>query len=201
MSCRGILCRRVISEDFSGWLGGAYGANVWAADRFIDSLTQKTFPTPITITQLSEMYQDFYLSGFDQIKSYISSLYLALSSKKKAGSAGGPETQMLSLSEISQKKKDRRLLGRKKLALEEALERRTCERIYGRIWRHKSTDDEARDESLGSKTAALKVVGVRLEHLGIGGMDDEEMVKALGQARDGMWALWYTGRLSAGVLS
>lgn len=74
---------------------------------------------------------------------------------------------MLSLGEIAQKKRDRKLLEVKRLAFEEAIERRITEGIYNRIWRHKSTDDEARDESLRSKMAALNVVGVKLAHLGV----------------------------------
>lgn len=74
---------------------------------------------------------------------------------------------MLSLGEIAQKKRGRKLLEVKRLALEEAVERRITESIYNRIWRHKSTDDEARDESLRSKMAALNVVGVKLAHLGV----------------------------------
>merc|ERR1712093_875119 len=53
------------------------------------------------------------------------------------------------------------------VALEEAVERRVTEGIYARIWRHRSTQDEAQDEKLRSKTAALSVVGIGLTDLGI----------------------------------
>lgn len=74
---------------------------------------------------------------------------------------------MLSKAQIHQKKRDRKLLEVRRVALEEAIERRVTEGLYDKLWRHKSTDDEARDESLQSKIAALKVVGVSLEHLGV----------------------------------
>lgn len=74
---------------------------------------------------------------------------------------------MLSREEIAQKKRDRKMLDIKRLALEEAVEKRITEGVYNRLWRHKSTDDEARDESLRSKMAALNVVGVKLGHLGV----------------------------------
>lgn len=74
---------------------------------------------------------------------------------------------MLSREEIAQKKRDRKMLDIKRLALEEAVEKRITEGVYDRLWRHKSTDDEARDESLRSKMAALNVVGVKLGHLGV----------------------------------
>jgi hypothetical protein len=74
---------------------------------------------------------------------------------------------MLSRAEMAQKKRDRKILETKRVALEEAVERRVTEGVYDRIWRHRSTDDEARDDSLHSKIAALGVVGVKLAHLGV----------------------------------
>jgi hypothetical protein len=77
------------------------------------------------------------------------------------------EQQMLTSDEIAERKKARKLLEQKRVALEEAIERRVCEGIYDRIWRHRSTQDEAQDEKLRSKTAALAVVGIGLTELGI----------------------------------
>lgn len=78
------------------------------------------------------------------------------------------------------------MLAAKRFALEEAVERRVTGGIYDKIWRHRSTDDEARDESLRSKRETLKVVGVGLGHLGVAGVEDGDMVEALTPARDGM---------------
>ena len=77
------------------------------------------------------------------------------------------EQQMLTPEEIFDRRRVRRLLEHKKVALEEAVERRVCERIYTRIWRHRSTIDEARDEKLQSKIAALALVGINLKDLGV----------------------------------
>jgi hypothetical protein len=74
---------------------------------------------------------------------------------------------MLTTEEIAEKKRARKALDHKRVALEEAVERRVCEKIYDRIWRHRSTQDEAQDEKLRSKTAALSVVGIGLTDLGI----------------------------------
>ena len=74
---------------------------------------------------------------------------------------------MLTPQEISDRRKARRLLEHKRLALEEAVERRVCEKMYRRIWRHRSTLDEVRDEKLRSRTAALALVGIGLKDLGI----------------------------------
>lgn len=82
-------------------------------------------------------------------------------------SISAPEQQMLTPQEISDRRKARRLLEHKRLALEEAVERRVCERVYRRIWRHRSTLDEVRDEKLRSRTAALALVGIGLKDLGI----------------------------------
>ena len=72
---------------------------------------------------------------------------------------------MLTAGEISNRRKARRLLELEKVALEEAVERGVCERLYDRLWRHRSTDDEERDSKLSSKTAALAVVGIGLKEL------------------------------------
>lgn len=85
------------------------------------------------------------------------------------------EQQMLTAEEIADRKRARKVLEHKRVALEEAVERRVCEGIYDRIWRHRSTQDEAQDEKLRSKTAALSVVGIGLTDLGIDlGQDSNE---------------------------
>lgn len=147
---------------------------------FIESLSLKIHPTPLSVAQLMEVFQQFYVTAFQQIDTHVSHSYLSLSSKKTRPSPSPKNpTQMLSLSEISQKKRDRKLLDAKRLALEEAVERKITEGVYDRIWRHKSADDDARDESLRSKMAALNVVGVKLGHLGVelegaqGNIDEE----------------------------
>lgn len=106
-----------------------------------------------------------------------------------------PEQQMLTPQEISERRKSRRLLEQKGIALEEAVERRVCERVYDRIWRHRSTLDEVRDEKLRSRTAALALVGIDLEDLGIKFEEssskskeviDAEVEKWISKAREGL---------------
>ncbi|KAL8687763.1 MAG: hypothetical protein Q9224_005057 [Gallowayella concinna] len=159
-------------------------------DRFIESLTAKVHTEPPTIERLSILFQDFYANAESHIATHIS----ALSTKNQRGpspspsistkSSGkklrsmsskdtiesplsAPEQQMLTPQEISDRRKARRLLEHKRLALEEAVERRVCERVYRRIWRHRSTLDEVQDEKLRSRTAALALVGIGLKDLGI----------------------------------
>lgn len=98
---------------------------------------------------------------------------------------------MLTATEVEEKRKARKALDYKRAALEEAAERRICELVYDRIWRHKSTLDEVRDEKLRSKTAALLLVGIDLNDLGIdidvASIDEGKQKEAndcLAQARD-----------------
>lgn len=131
-------------------------------NRFIESLAKPIHSAPVTITELSEMFQQFYGSASQAISKHVANSHLFLASKKRTSTK-----ELLSSAEIEQKRRDRKLLEAKKIALEEAIERKATEGVYTRIFRHESTDDEARDDSLQSKIAALKVVGVDLEHLGV----------------------------------
>lgn len=72
---------------------------------------------------------------------------------------------MLSVTEMADRKKARKQLEAKRFALEEAVERAVCEKVYERIYRHRSTDDELRDQKLRSRTAALSLVGIGLKEL------------------------------------
>lgn len=93
--------------------------------------------------------------------------------RAKAASIGSKDRprdlqqQMLTSEELAERKRARRALEVKRGRLEEAVERRLCEGIYTRIYRHRSTQDEAQDDKLRSKTAALALVGINLTDLGI----------------------------------
>lgn len=84
------------------------------------------------------------------------------------------------------------MLDRKGTALEEAVERRVCESVYRRIWRHRATLDEVRDEKLRSRTAALALVGIGLKDLGINfdtsgsEAENSEIEDWISKARDGL---------------
>ena len=158
--------------------------------------TAKVYPTPPSIDKLVELFQDFYIQAESHISTHVQALASkqyrdaspapSVSSRTSTGSKmltplgsrssgdnlsklNKPSTgqQMLTPSEISERRRARRVLELKRLALEEKVERRVCERIYSRIWRHKSSLDEVKDEKLRSKTAALALVGITLQDLGI----------------------------------
>ena len=162
---------------------------------FISSLTTaKIYTTPPSIETLSELFQDFYLQAESHISTHIQVLSSlqnrdpsptpSTSSRTTTRSLPGlkPKAsrdtlkrpnnvatgqQMLTPSELSERRRARRMLEYKRIALEEAVERRACEAIYDRIWRHKSSLDDIRDDKLRSKTAALSLVGIGLKDLGI----------------------------------
>ena len=161
-------------------------------DSFIDSLSHKVHPTPPNIDNLSRLFQDFYHSASSHINTHVASLLTRHSREKspsarsspasllrmKAASIGGKdraktlaktegEQQMITADELADRKRTRKALEQKRSLLEEAVERRLCEGIYPRIYRHRSTQDEAQDDKLRSKTAALAVVGIGPADLGV----------------------------------
>ncbi|PVI04847.1 hypothetical protein DM02DRAFT_611206 [Periconia macrospinosa] len=160
-------------------------------ERFLESLSAKVHPTPLTADALSDLFQDFYTRASSKINTHIATLSARLTSdsfKKttssrqgsiRSNSGDGAEQQMLSVSEMSDRKKARRDLEIKRAALEEAVERAVCEKVYDRIWRHRSTDDEERDHKLRSRTAAFSLVGIGLTELLNTGetMTEEERTK------------------------
>ncbi|CAG8182595.1 unnamed protein product [Penicillium nalgiovense] len=160
------------------------------ADRFVNSLSAKVHNSPPTIEKISDLFQVFYSRAESHIATHISALITRinrdlspqvpakvprgsalskLSSKRSQDDvrAGASGRQMLTASEVAEKRQARRALENKRSALEEAAERRVCELVYDRLWRHKSTLDDVRDEKLRSKTAALLLVGINLKDLGI----------------------------------
>lgn len=129
--------------------------------------------------RICRLFQDFYVRADSHIATHISTLASRINrdsspqkprrTSLKDGRTGreGPTQQMLTASEVTERRKARKQLAYKKVALEEAVERRVCEKVYDKIWRHKSTLDEVRDEKLRSKTAALSVLGIGMRDLGI----------------------------------
>ena len=165
--------------------------------RFIESLTNaKIYQTPPSVEKLSDLFQDFYSQADSYISTHINTLKTrqnrenspapSVSSRSSANTGRSaklkskasretldslerpaPEQQMLTPQEISDRRKARRVLEHKRLALEEAVERKACESVYNRIWRHRSSLDEVRDEKLRSRVAALALVGISLKDLGV----------------------------------
>ena len=166
--------------------------------RFLESLSAKVHPSPPTADSLSDLFQDFYTRASPKINTHIATLSARLTSETfisqankgstpssragsiRKGSDPNAEQQMLSASEMSDRKKARKSLEAKRASLEEAVERAVCEKVYDRIWRHRSTDDEERDHKLRSRTAALSLVGIGLKELLMAGeeMTEEERNKA-----------------------
>ena len=160
-------------------------------DRFIDTLSAKVHPTPPTIDNLSGMFQDFYATASQHIQTHVDALATrqrredapllstrasaasllrtkaASLGKEKSKTGRDSDQQLLTPEEYADRRRARRALEQKKFLLEEAVERRLCEGIYNKIYRHRSTQDEAQDAKLRSKTAALSVVGIGPVDLGV----------------------------------
>ncbi|KAL4871829.1 hypothetical protein BDV12DRAFT_12413 [Aspergillus spectabilis] len=141
-------------------------------DRFVNSLSDRVHSSPPTIDRISNLFQDFYLRAESHIATHISALASRINRDpsphpSNSKDADAPSRQMLTASEVTEKRIARKLLASKRVDLEEAVERRACESIYDKIWRHRSTLDEIRDEKLRSKTAALLLVGINLRELGV----------------------------------
>ncbi|RFU80009.1 vps9 domain-containing [Trichoderma arundinaceum] len=159
-------------------------------DSFVESLSAKVHSTPPNIAKLSQLFQEFYTVASSHIGTHISALAsrqsretlqappasssVASRLRSKAASLGSKdkpkaenEHQMITPEELASRKKARKALEAKRSLLEEAVERRLCEGIYDRIYRHRSTQDEAQDAKLRSKTAALSLVGIGPSDLGI----------------------------------
>ncbi|KAJ4860435.1 vacuolar sorting protein 9 (VPS9) domain-containing protein [Trichoderma breve] len=138
-------------------------------DSFVESLSAKVHSTPPNIAKLSQLFQEFYTTASSHIGTHISALASrqspSLGSKDKSKAEN--EQQMITPEELANRKKARKALEAKRSLLEEAVERRLCEGIYDRIYRHRSTQDEAQDAKLRSKTAALSLVGIGPSDLGI----------------------------------
>ncbi|KXG54150.1 Vacuolar sorting protein 9, subgroup [Penicillium griseofulvum] len=184
------------------------------ADRFVNSLSARVHNSPPTIEKISELFQVFYSRAESHIATHISALITRINrdvspqipAKAPRGSALSKLSskrsqddirqvvsgrQMLTASEVAERRKARKALENKRSALEEAAERRVCELVYDKLWRHKSTLDDVRDEKLRSKTAALLLVGINLKDLGIDidleAIDEQKQDEAnefLGQARE-----------------
>lgn len=149
--------------------------------RFIDSLSAKVHSSPPSIEKISDFFQDFYIRADSHIATHIS----ALASRINRDSSPHPSTQgrsrnkqdgsekvtssrqMLTASEVTEKRKARKFLAQKQVALEEAVERKACESVYDKIWQHESSLDKVQDERLRSKTAALALVGISMKDLGV----------------------------------
>ncbi|KAF2866006.1 hypothetical protein BDV95DRAFT_585616 [Massariosphaeria phaeospora] len=146
-------------------------------ERFLESLSAKVHPSPLSADGLSDLFQDFYTRASTHINTHIATLSSRLarggsssplaSTKRPGGTSShnSGEQQMLTATEVVDRKKARKLLELKRAALEEAVERSLCEKVYAKLWRHRSTDDEERDHKLRSRIAALSLVGIGLKEL------------------------------------
>ena len=166
--------------NWASFYGAWQFANFLSMYSFVESLSAKVHSTPPTIERVADLFQDFYARAESHIATHISALASRINRepsphpppKNRSNSKGHAENvasgrQMLTAEEVAERRKARKFLSYKRVALEEAVERRACESIYDKIWRHRTTLDEVRDEKLRSKTAALLLVEINLKDLGV----------------------------------
>lgn len=164
----------------------------------MESLNVRVHSLPPNVDQVSTLFQDFYARASLRIN-----LLLSASTARQPGRATSKassrsssiskgsfraraattpsehesidsEQQMLSAAELHEQRDAKRKFIRQQAALEEAVERRACEKTYAKLWRHRSTQDEEQDDKLRSRTAALSMVGIGLKDLGLLGMPAAE---------------------------
>lgn len=146
-------------------------------ERFLKSLFAKAHPAPLSIEGIADLYQEFYVQVETHIATHIAAQATLVSRQRtentspaKSGngnpsSRNGGGEQMLTAAEIKDRRRVRRNLDLQKESLDEAVERACTERLYDRIFRHRTGDDEDRDAKLRSKTAALNLIGIGLKEL------------------------------------
>jgi hypothetical protein len=172
---------RSLTERYSHTIKCTIGTVELIVYRFLKELTAPIHPQPVTVDSLSDLFQDFYTKAESHITAHIATLSLkigrerspapSVSSRSSKNGTSTPtrktsgEQQMLTASEVTGRKKARRLLELKRTAWEEIVERTVAEKVYSKVYRHRSADDEERDQKLRSRIAALSLVGIGLKEL------------------------------------
>ncbi|KAK9245490.1 hypothetical protein V1506DRAFT_538318 [Lipomyces tetrasporus] len=132
------------------------------ADRFTESIHQITSTASLSVEKLSELFQDFYVTIQDKATAFLRRNTLRRTY----------EVQMMSFEEIAKKKKERKQKEAQKLLYEDLVEKMVCEACYNEIFMFQGSDDEAKDATLATKIAALKLINIGMEHLGVPELQD-----------------------------
>ncbi|KAK9377194.1 uncharacterized protein V1513DRAFT_437626 [Lipomyces chichibuensis] len=135
------------------------------ADRFTESIHQITSTANLSPEKLSELFQDFYVTIQDK-----ASALLRRNTLRRTY-----EVQMMSFEEIAKKKKERKQKEAQKLLYEDLLEKMVCQACYNEIFMFQGGDDEAKDSTLATKIAALKLINIGIEHLGVPELKDSDI--------------------------
>ncbi|KAK9479586.1 hypothetical protein V1514DRAFT_341624 [Lipomyces japonicus] len=144
------------------------------ANRFIESIHQIVGSRTLSPEKLSELFQEFYLTSHDRASALL----------RRNNMRRTYEVQMMSMEEIARKKKERKEKEVQKLIWEELVERKVCEHCYDDIFMFSGSDDEAKDATLATKIAALKLINISMEHLGVTELKDENVDSLLVSAKD-----------------
>ncbi|KAK9455274.1 hypothetical protein V1511DRAFT_499966 [Dipodascopsis uninucleata] len=141
-------------------------------DHFIESVQQITTTTNLSPEKLSELFQEFYVTAQEKATSIL----------RRNNMKRTYEVQMMSMEELAKKKRERRQKEAQKLLYEELVEKKVCEVTYDRIFMFHGSDDEAKDTTLDTKIAALKLINIGMEHLGVSDLKDVDIHELLSPA-------------------
>ncbi|KAK9462101.1 uncharacterized protein V1516DRAFT_617049, partial [Lipomyces oligophaga] len=143
------------------------------ADNFVESIKQMTLPpNTLSAERLSELFQDFYMTVQEKTSALL----------RKNNMQRTYEVQMMSFEEMAKKKQERKHKESLKTLYEDLIERKVCEDTYPTIFMYHASDDEAKDATLCTKIAALKLINIKIEHLGVPELKDVDLNSYLKQA-------------------
>ncbi|KAK9464721.1 hypothetical protein V1512DRAFT_212553 [Lipomyces arxii] len=135
------------------------------SDRFIESIKEITSASNLTPEKLSELFQEFYTTVQDKATALLRRNTLRRTY----------EVQMMSFEEMARKKRERKHKEAQKLLYEDLVEKKVCGACYNEIFMYAGSDDEAKDSTLATKIAALKLINVGMVHLGVPELKDSDI--------------------------
>ncbi|KAK9474036.1 uncharacterized protein V1510DRAFT_315430 [Dipodascopsis tothii] len=151
------------------------------AANFAESIHEIANSGSVSPEKLSDLFQEFYVTVQDKSTQIV----------RRNNMRRTKEVQMMSYEEMSQQKRERQLRDARKALWEELVERKVCEDCYQDVFTFQGSDDEAKDITLASKIASLKVLDVGLDHLGVGEIREStaELVELLADAGQNLRSL------------
>ncbi|KAK7204399.1 hypothetical protein BZA70DRAFT_280661 [Myxozyma melibiosi] len=143
------------------------------ADRFVESIREIAPSGALSPERLSQLFQDFYVTVQDKAAAML----------RRSNMRRTYEVQMVSFEEMARKKRERKQKEHQKVLYEELVERKVCSECYDDVFMYNASDDEPKDEALATKIAALKVINIDMEHLGVPELKDVDFNTLLGPAK------------------
>ncbi|KAI0313200.1 hypothetical protein OF83DRAFT_1065909 [Amylostereum chailletii] len=136
-------------------------------------------PPQETVEELSQQFQDFYAELEDEIYAGASPTTSRAPKGSSEGSTDGDHKKEKGKKRLSENSVNDPL---------EVVERVMCSMFYDRLYLQPQSDDGSHDEALSSRIAALNMLDLGLEHLGVdvgsSGAEIELVLKSCGESKD-----------------